>query len=72
MIFLEIGLAVFGFVTLIRGKMVLSATKVVEGVPAYLLGLLAICPLPIVIVGGFTYGVMKGMEGKQDEIQKIL
>jgi hypothetical protein len=52
---LEIGLLIFGLIALIRGKMTLTKTKVVEGVPARLLGLLALTPLPIAILVGIGF-----------------
>jgi hypothetical protein len=52
---LEIALAVIGVMALIRGKMTLSKAKVVHGIPARLLGLLALTPLPVVLVVGVGY-----------------
>lgn len=49
---LEIGLIVFGLVALVRGKITVSKTKVVEGIPARLLGALALTPLPIAFMVG--------------------
>lgn len=46
----EIGLAIWGLIALIRGRMVVSKTKVVIGVPARLLGLLALTPLPLALM----------------------
>ena len=60
---LEIGLAIFGLIALIRGKMTLSKTKVVVGAPARLIGLLALAPLPIVFGFGIVFGIVKAAEG---------
>src|SRR4051812_13151875 len=52
---LEIGLIIFGLIALFRGKLTISKTKVVEGLPARLLGLLALTPLPIAILVGIVF-----------------
>jgi disulfide bond formation protein DsbB len=53
---LEIGLAIIGLIALFGGKFTISKTKVVEGVPARLLGLLALTPFPLafVVVVGYV------------------
>jgi hypothetical protein len=51
----EIGLAIMGLLALIRGRMTVSKTKVVVGWPARLLGLLALTPLPLVLLIGIIY-----------------
>jgi hypothetical protein len=62
---MEIGLAIAGLLALIRGRMTISSTKVVEGTPAYLLGILAMCPLPLAFMVGFVYGVANARQGNQ-------
>jgi len=57
---LEIGLLIFGFVALIRGKFTITKNKVVEGMPARLLGALAILPLPLLVGLGILLGLAKG------------
>jgi hypothetical protein len=52
---LYIGLAVAGILALIRGRMQISKSKIVIGVPARLLGLLGLTPLPLAIVVGMIY-----------------
>lgn len=47
---LEIGLAIMGILALIRGRMQLSKTKIVTGIPARLLGAMALTPFPIALV----------------------
>ena len=47
---LEIVLAVFGLIGLFSGRLPLSKTKVVLGVPARLLGALALAPMPMAFV----------------------
>jgi hypothetical protein len=52
---LYIGLAIVGILALIRGRMQISKQKVVVGVPARLLGLLGLAPLPLALVAGMVY-----------------
>jgi hypothetical protein len=52
---LYIGLAIAGILALIRGRMQISKTKVVVGIPARLLGLLAFTPFPVALVVGMIY-----------------
>ena len=52
---IEIALAIYGLIGLFGGKMTLSKTKVVLGVPARLLGLLALTPLPAAFVVIIVY-----------------
>lgn len=56
---LEIGLFVFGLMAVINGRMKFGENKVVEGLGARLLGLLAMAPLPLAFTVGFVYGFMK-------------
>lgn len=53
----EIAMVVVGLLALVRGRMTISKTKVVEGLPARLLGLLALTPLPVVLVVGIVFVV---------------
>lgn len=57
---MEIGLAIFGILALVRGKMTISKTKVVVGAPARLLGLFALTPLPLAFMAGVIYAVREG------------
>ncbi len=50
-----IGLAIFGVMTLVRGKMTISKTKVVVGIPARLLALVAFTPFPLALVIAIAY-----------------
>ena len=56
---IEIALAIYGLIGLFGGKMTLSKTKVVLGVPARLLGLLALTPLPVALVAIIGYVAVK-------------
>lgn len=59
---IEIGLFVMGIIALATGKMKFSASKVVEGTPARLLGALAVGTLPLVFGLGFLYGFVIGFQ----------
>jgi len=52
---LYIGLAIVGLLALIRGRMQISKTKIVVGIPARLLGLMAFTPLPMALVAVTIY-----------------
>lgn len=47
---IEIAMLVIGLLALVRGKMTVTGSKVVVGVPARLLGALALTPLPAAFV----------------------
>jgi hypothetical protein len=55
---IEIAMIVVGLIALFRGKLTISKTKVVEGIPARLLGLLALTPIPVVIAVGLAYTIL--------------
>ncbi len=57
---MEIGMFIAGVMALIKGRMTISKTRAVEGVPARLLGLIAMTPLPIVLLVGVVIGVIQG------------
>ena len=52
---IEIAMLVIGILAIVRGKMTVTGSKVVLGVPARLLGLLALTPLPVAFVAVFGY-----------------
>ncbi|AMV26924.1 hypothetical protein VT84_21160 [Gemmata sp. SH-PL17] len=57
---IEVGLAIFGILALVRGRMTMSKGKVVVGVPARLLGLVALTPLPVALVVILLYTIAQG------------
>jgi hypothetical protein len=59
----EIGMLVFGIITLVKGRFKLSRRKVVVGGPAYLIGVLLILPLPIALVIGIALGTSQAASG---------
>ena len=52
---MNIGLIIAGIMALVRGKFVLTKNRVVEGVPARLLGAACFIPLPVVLCGSVTF-----------------
>lgn len=64
---LQIGLAIFGLIALIRGKMTISKSKVIVGTPARLIGLLALVPIPLTLGVGMLIGIAKVAEGGNPE-----
>jgi hypothetical protein len=52
---LQIVLAVLGFFALAKGKFSLSSSRTVQGVPARLVGVLLLLPLPVSIGIGLLY-----------------
>lgn len=61
---LEIGLAIVGLIALFRGKLPLTQQRFVSGVPARLLGLVALAPFPIAFGAAFVFGFQAGLEGR--------
>jgi hypothetical protein len=62
MLLLEIGMLVFGIVTLVKGRITLSGAKVVTGAPAYVIGGLLTATLPMALVIGVGLGFFVGMQ----------
>jgi hypothetical protein len=62
---LEIGMLVFGIVTLAQGKITFSRTKVVEGAPAYITGVILLLPLPLAFMVGIMVGLEAAQKGRQ-------
>ncbi len=63
---MEIGLAIFGILALVRGKMTLSKNKIVIGAPARLLGLVALAPLPLAFGAGVLFAITQGAEANAE------
>ena len=62
---LEIGMLVFGIVTLAQGKITFSRTKVVEGAPAYIAGVILLLPLPLAIMAGIFVSLDAIQKGRE-------
>ena len=52
---MEIGLAIVGILALIRGKFTVTKKKIVEGIPARLLGVMCLTPIPLVLLVSIAY-----------------
>jgi hypothetical protein len=50
-----IGLAIAGILAMVRGRMQISKQKIVVGIPARLLGILGLTPLPLALLVGVIY-----------------
>lgn len=57
---MEIGMAIVGLLALIRGRMTISKTRVVVGVPARLLGIVALTPLPVAFGAVILFSLVQG------------
>jgi hypothetical protein len=64
---MEIGLAIFGLIAMVKGKMTVSKNKVVVGAPARLLGLLALTPLPAALLFVLLYVASQGGQINDDD-----
>src|SRR5436309_12048181 len=60
----EIGLLVFAIITLVRGRLVLTKNRVVTGVPARLLAIIGLVPLPLSLVLGLALGMVLVARGQ--------
>jgi len=63
-IVLEIGMLIMGIVALVKGKISLTANRVVYGIPARIIGALLMLPLPLVFGGVMVLGVFMAAQGK--------
>ncbi|HEX7449146.1 MAG TPA: hypothetical protein VF306_16450 [Pirellulales bacterium] len=55
--FVEVGMFVFGIITLVKGRFQLSRTKVVVGAPAYAIGAILTAVLPVALMIGVIVGL---------------
>jgi hypothetical protein len=68
---MSIAMLIFGIIALVRGQFTLTRTKVVSGVPARVIGVILLLPLPLMLAGGLLIGVVLGMQGKQPRPEDI-
>jgi len=69
---LEIGMLIVGIMALVKGTVTLSKTRVVEGVPARIAGVIMLLPLPLSFAGGFMLGASRAMtKGGQVNVQEF-
>src|SRR4051812_33004766 len=66
---LGIGLMIAGIVALITGKIKFSKNRAVQGVPARLLGVALLLPLPVSFTVVFLYSLTQADVNKQDQFQ---
>ena len=59
----EIGLLILGIPALVTGQLTLTKTRVVEGTAARLLAIIALLPLPLVMVVGMVVGAVVVLQG---------
>ena len=55
---MEIAMLIFGIYALIAGKMNMGKNKVVLGLPARLIGLIGLVPLPLSLLVGVVFGII--------------
>ena len=67
---IEIALIIMGILALVRGKIQMTGSKIVTGIPARFLGLLALTPLPIVLVVATGYTIMNSMDKTPEQIEQ--
>ncbi len=64
-----LGLAIAGILAIVRGRLTISRTKVVTGIPARLLGVLALTPFPLALVVAGVYTVANVDLGDEQKAQ---
>jgi hypothetical protein len=62
---LEIAMLIMGILAIVRGKVSLTKTLVVEGTAARIVGVIMILPLPLVFGVVILWGIASGARGKQ-------
>ena len=64
----EIGIFIFGIITLVKGNFTLSRSRVIQGAPARVVGALLLVPLIVgqggELIMGMMWGIEKGMKGE--------
>jgi hypothetical protein len=67
---LGVGMIIAGIVAIIRGRLQLSQTKAVQGVPARLLGVALLSPLPLGFLVALGYTMLNVDPNRPDEVEK--
>jgi hypothetical protein len=67
----EIVMLIFGIITLIRGKFMLTRAKEVRGVPARIIGIFLVLPFPLSLALQFLAGIVLAIQGRQPTTQEI-
>ncbi len=60
----EIGLLIFGIYALVRGRLKVTNNRIVRGVAARLLGIVAMLPVPLALLIGFVMGMEAAARGR--------
>jgi hypothetical protein len=60
----EIGMLIVGIMALVQGRLPLTKTREVRGLPARLLAIVALLPLPLSFVGGLLLGIATVAQGE--------
>jgi hypothetical protein len=64
MLCVELAMLILGLYALIAGKVSITSSLVVEGIPARIVGLLMIAPLPIAFCVGIIVGFFRAMDNR--------
>jgi hypothetical protein len=67
---LGIGMIIAGIITLVRGRLQLSQRKAVQGVPAYILGVALLTPLPLGFLVAITYTILNVDPNKPEQLEQ--
>jgi len=60
----EIGLLIVGIMALVRGKLPLTKKRVVYGLPARLLAIIALLPIPVTFVAAIVFAIVMDTRGQ--------
>jgi hypothetical protein len=63
----DIIMLIFGIITLVRGKFLLTRAKEVRGVPARIIGVILMLPLPLSFMAGLVLGAVIAAQGKNED-----
>src|SRR5262245_2602052 len=67
---LGIGMIIMDLIALVRGRLQLTQTKAVQGVPARLLGLAFLAPLPVGFMVAILYAMMSVDPNRPDQVDQ--
>jgi hypothetical protein len=62
---------IFGLIALVKGKFSLTRTKTVEGVPARIVGLMLMMPLPAALMAGLAMGTWYAAQGRMPDENEV-
>jgi hypothetical protein len=67
---LGVGMIIAGIMAIIRGRLQLTQTKAVQGIPARLLGIALLAPLPVGFLVALVYTIMSVDPNRPDEADR--